>query len=56
MVFANRWKAMWWATTILATAYCSVPSADQTAASDHTKQAVEHPVKHPVNPWAKDSN
>ncbi len=30
-VFASRWKALWWAGGILLTAYCSVPSADETA-------------------------
>jgi hypothetical protein len=30
-VFASRWKALWWSVGILVTAYCSVPSADETA-------------------------
>jgi hypothetical protein len=54
-VFASRWKALWWAATILATAYCSVPSAEETAASGHPNQSpIDHPAKHPANPWAKD--
>lgn len=30
-VFASRWKALLWAGGVLLTAYCSVPSADETA-------------------------
>ena len=33
-VFTSRWKALWWSAGILMTAYCSVPSADETAQSD----------------------
>jgi hypothetical protein len=33
-VFASRWKALWWSVGILLTAYCSVPSADDTAMPD----------------------
>ena len=29
-VFASRWKALWWSAGILATAYCSVPSAEES--------------------------
>ena len=29
-VFASRWKALWWSAGVLLTAYCSVPSADET--------------------------
>jgi hypothetical protein len=45
-VFTSRWKALWWAAGVCLTAYCTVPSADQTAAQD----AKRHP--HHVNPWA----
>lgn len=51
-VFASRWKALWWAAMMLVTAYCSVPSAQETEA--HKPAPVEKPVKHPANPWAKD--
>src|SRR5690349_14431410 len=30
-VFRSRWKALWWAAGICATAYCSVPSQDGKA-------------------------
>ena len=33
-VFASRWKALWWSAGVLMTAYCSVPSADETAQTD----------------------
>ena len=44
-VFQSRWKALFWSASMLLTAYCSVPSADE----DAPKPKVE---KH-VNPWAK---
>lgn len=45
-VFTSRWKALWWSAGILATAYCSVPSADETAAqtskdAQAAKQAID---------------
>jgi hypothetical protein len=48
-VFTSRWKALWWSAGILVTAYCSVPSAEDTAKTDKeqaqsvkdTKQAVD---------------
>ena len=33
-VFTSRWKALWWSAGVLLTAYCSVPSAEETAKSD----------------------
>ena len=30
-VFRSRWKALWWAAGILMTAYCTVPSPDETS-------------------------
>jgi hypothetical protein len=32
-VFTSRWKALWWSAGIMLTAYCSVPSAEETAQS-----------------------
>ena len=48
-VFTSRWKALWWSAGVLLTAYCSVPSTDETAQTDvdqaqsakATKQAVD---------------
>ena len=51
-VFASRWKALLWAGGILLTAYCTVPSAEQTAEEDAHAQA---PAAHAhSNPWALD--
>ena len=47
-VFRSRWKALWWAAGVCLTAYCTVPSQDQSAA----QQAKLHPVH--VNPWSVD--
>jgi hypothetical protein len=61
-VFKSRWNALIWAAGILMTAYCSVPSADQTkaekAGQEHAQPHIpwikgqKHPHSH-VNPWAK---
>lgn len=37
-VFASRWKALLWSLGILATAYCSVPSEDQSVGAGETAQ------------------
>lgn len=29
-VFASRWKALLWAASVLMTAYCTVPSPDES--------------------------
>jgi hypothetical protein len=46
-VFTSRWKALGWSAGILMTAYCTVPSAEET----QQKTAAEH-ASH-VSPWAK---
>lgn len=33
-VFTSRWKALLWSLGILSTAYCSIPSDDQTGGAD----------------------
>lgn len=45
-VFSSRWKALMWAAGVCLTAYCTVPSQDQTEA----QQAKLHPAH--INPWA----
>jgi len=45
-VFRSRWKALMWAAGICLTAYCTVPSQEETEA----QQAAQHPAH--VNPWA----
>lgn len=49
-VFASRWKAVWWSAGILMTAYCTVPSAEQTQHSEESKAAAAAPHK---SPWDK---
>lgn len=49
-VFASRWKAVTWSLGILLTAYCTVPSADETQSSDAKAALVSAPHK---SPWAK---
>ncbi|MFA6219032.1 MAG: hypothetical protein WC692_04540 [Erythrobacter sp.] len=31
-VFASRWRAIWFALSVMALAYCSVPSPEESAA------------------------
>ena len=62
-VFASRWKALMWAGGVLLTAYCSVPSPEETAAGDTDAQALAHALgaaqrpaepATPPDPWALD--
>jgi len=46
-IFRSRWKALGWAAGVCLTAYCTVPSADQT----QKKQDAAHHHK-AANPWA----
>jgi hypothetical protein len=48
-VFRSRWKALWWALGVLLTAYCSVPSRDETGSP-----AAPPAPHHAKNPWALD--
>ena len=49
-IFRSRWKALWWAAGVCLTAYCTVPSAEQTA----KQEAAKH--HHHVDPWALDKS
>ncbi|MFM5916850.1 MAG: hypothetical protein ACKOOL_04875 [Novosphingobium sp.] len=49
-VFASRWKAVTWSLGILLTAYCTVPSAEQTQQKEQAKAAAAASHK---SPWAK---
>jgi len=42
-VFASRWKAVWWAVSVLIFAWSVVPAADNKPEPVH------------VDPWAKDA-
>lgn len=48
-VFASRWRALWWAASMLVLAWSIVPDADEHAA----KPAKPKPAH--VDPWAKDA-
>lgn len=50
-VFASRWKAASWSLGVLLTAYCSVPSQEQTQQDQQAGIAVHAPHK---SPWSKD--
>lgn len=52
-VFRSRWQALFWAASVLLTAYCSVP-APETHGGGQPKASAEVHGKH-SNPWAKDS-
>ena len=49
-VFTSRWKALIWAAGVGLTAYCTVPSQEQTEAQQ-AKQHAQH-----VSPWAIQKN
>ena len=49
-VFANRWKAVTWSLGILLTAYCTVPSPEQTQKQE--AKAAQASAAH-KSPWAK---
>ena len=66
-VFASRWKALIWAGGILLTAYCSVPSPEESAEADESVQALAQAMDQavgqaqapaeptaPPDPWALD--
>ncbi|CAH0497856.1 hypothetical protein [Novosphingobium sp. CECT 9465] len=45
-VFASRWRALWWAGSILLLTWSVVPSPDEAA---------DKPTPAHVDPWAKDT-
>jgi hypothetical protein len=50
-VFASPWKAATWSLGILITAYCTVPSPEQTAKQE--AKVAQASAAH-KSPWAKD--
>jgi hypothetical protein len=54
-VFASRWNALFWSAGILMTAYCSIPSAEESenAKKDAATVAATQQAQH-RSPWAKD--
>lgn len=54
-VFASRWKALLWAAGVLLTAYCTVPSADETAQQEAAQAAAaKAAAAHHKSPLARD--
>jgi len=49
-VFRSRWNALFWAGGVLLTAYCSIPSPDETGSAPRQEKA-QH-----ANPWAKNAD
>ena len=49
-VFSSRWKAVTWSLGILLTAYCTVPSPEQTAKKE--AKAAQASAAH-KSPWSK---
>jgi hypothetical protein len=49
-VFASRWRALWWAGSMLLLAWSVVPSADESGGAKTEKAKPAH-----VDPWAKDA-
>lgn len=60
-VFKSRWNALFWASTVLLTAYCSVPAeneegdAEEIAALVAAAKHQDAKPEHHANPWAKQS-
>ena len=45
-VFASRWKALWFAASVMLTAYCSIPdTADAPADDAASQQQVDETIK-----------
>ena len=38
-VFASRWRALWFAASVMLTAYCSIPDAAEPPTDDAASQA-----------------
>ena len=61
-VFRSRWNALFWASGVLLTAYCSVPAENEPGDADAIAVLVsvtqKHDAKpaHAANPWAKEAN
>ena len=61
-VFASRWKALGWAASVMLSAYCSIPSQEETreqqaTASQASIESLVAPVQQPTqtqSPWALD--
>ena len=53
-VFANRWRAVWFAGAVLLTAYCSVPEPEPENSADTATKAASTANGKPAKWWAPD--
>jgi hypothetical protein len=51
-LFASRWKALAWGAGVLLTAYCSIPSREESDQADRTSNSAQ--TTHAASPWAPD--
>ena len=52
-VFRSRWNALFWAASVLMTAYCSIPASEDEGVDQPETVAKSHDEH--KNPWAKTS-
>jgi hypothetical protein len=51
-LFASRWKALAWGAGVLLTAYCSIPSREESDQDEPTTHAATQTTS--ASPWAPD--
>lgn len=51
-LFRSRWNALLWGAGVLLTAYCSIPSREESK-QELDAEAASHPAP-ATNPWARD--
>jgi hypothetical protein len=51
-LFASRWKALAWAAGVLLTAYCSIPSREESEQADTPEHSARASTS--TSPWAPD--
>ena len=51
-LFASRWKALAWGAGVLLTAYCSIPSREESDQTDRIAPSGQ--TAHAASPWAPD--
>jgi hypothetical protein len=52
-LFRSRWNALLWAAGVCLTAYCSIPSREETEAEDAARPAASSTAS-AASPWARD--
>jgi hypothetical protein len=54
-VFQSRWKALFWSSSMLLTAYCTVPSAEETKEKQDNAASATAAEITAKSPWAPDT-